>query len=77
MNSNLISGAGEMVGAWALHAGDVVSVADHGETLAAKVKALDGHDLTWESLDHQHRGHLHYSPYDLVNRLSANRTVSV
>jgi len=78
-------GTGEIVGAWALHAGDRIAVPVPGGTVAAVVKAIrdipdpvaggGDHELTWESLDHRHSDCLHYSPADLVNRLSANGAV--
>lgn len=78
MNVNT-PGAGEIVGAWALHAGDHIAVPDPGHgSFEAVVKTIrDGHELDWESVDHRASGHLSYSPLDLVNRLSANRSVSV
>jgi hypothetical protein len=82
-----ILGAGEMVGAWALHAGDRIAMPDgeHG-SFAAIVTAIrdtpapltggGDHELDWEALDHHSTGHLHYSPADLVNRLYANKSVA-
>ena len=77
-----IAGTGTIVGAWALHAGDHISVPDPGHgSIEAVVKTIrdtpdpvaggGDHELDWESLDHLHSGHLHYSPADLVNRLWA------
>jgi hypothetical protein len=82
-----IQGAGEMVGAWALHAGDRITVSEPGgSSMAATVSAIrdtpdpvaggGDHELDWESLDHLRTGHLHYSPADLVNRLYANKSVA-
>jgi hypothetical protein len=70
---------GEMVGAWALHAGDRIAVAEPGDgTIAAIVTEIRhqpgfGDELDWEAADHHCSGCLHYSPADLVNRLWANR----
>ena len=70
---------GEMVGAWALHAGDRICVQAPGDgTIAATVTQIRhqpgcADELDWEAVDHHCAGHLHYSGADLVNRLYANR----
>jgi hypothetical protein len=75
---------GQMVGAWALHAGDRIAVAHAPDgTIAVTVTVTEirhqpgfGDELDWEAVDHHCSGCLHYSAADLVNRLYANRVAA-
>jgi hypothetical protein len=75
--STAIPAPGEMIEAWALHAGDRIAVAGPGDGTIAVVVVEIRHspglpdELDWEACDRHCHGCLHYSAADLVNRLRA------